>query len=330
MDPTAATPVPQAPPPAAEVQRLEYTGKCGRLFAIVVTNIFLCIVTLGIYRFWAKTKLRRYMLSHIKCMGEPFAYLGTGLELFKSFCKFIGIFILPTVIVFTVLTIALKKTPFEPLLHLATTFLYIGFFVLLFYARFKGMRYRLGRTSWRGIRFELRGNVWGYVRLRIKNTILKILTLGFYTPTADIATLNYLVNNIYFGDLAFTYRGQKEELKKQYLTSWLLMLPTLGFSMMWYRAKYLIHIAKYTRLGTMEFRCKIGGGELLRLFLTNILMIVLTLGLAIPYVLHRTARFFADRFKFRGTLDFEKIGQARERSGSEGAEIYLGEGDIGV
>ncbi len=41
--------------------RLRHHGAAGELFKIYVVNILLTLVTLGIYRFWAKTRVRRYV-----------------------------------------------------------------------------------------------------------------------------------------------------------------------------------------------------------------------------------------------------------------------------
>ena len=42
-------------------------------------------MTFGLYRFWARTRLRRYIWSSIKPGGDSFEYTGTGLEKFLGF-----------------------------------------------------------------------------------------------------------------------------------------------------------------------------------------------------------------------------------------------------
>ena len=61
-----------------------YLRKPG-LVGIVVKNLVLTVITLGIYRFWARTRLRRYFWSNITISGEPLEYTGTGRELFVGF-----------------------------------------------------------------------------------------------------------------------------------------------------------------------------------------------------------------------------------------------------
>ena len=311
------------------IQQPVYIGSHGRIFGILFANMLFAILTIGIYTFWGKTKVRRYLWSNIKFLNEPFAYLGNGLELFKSYAKFSLMIVLPAIILITIVQIVFGKDQFEIVRHIMTVFLVIVFTITFMYAKFTGMRYRLGRTVWRGIRFQLRGDPRAFVRMRIKIAFYNLITLGLYKPMGDVSILRYVVNNIYFGNLAFRYTGQIKELQKTYFICWLLILPTLGFSRVWYRAKYYAHVAKYTRLGNMEFRCKMEASELFFLQLTNALMIVFSLGFAYPFAVHRKVSFITQHIRFRGNLDYALIGQAQKSAGGEGAEIYLGADDIG-
>ena len=56
-----------------------------KLFWLAFWTGFLTVLTLGIYRFWARTRLRRYIWSAIDVGGDSFEYTGTGLEKFLGF-----------------------------------------------------------------------------------------------------------------------------------------------------------------------------------------------------------------------------------------------------
>jgi len=56
-----------------------------KLFWLAVWTGALTVVTLGIYRFWARTRMRRYIWSSIVAEGDSFEYTGTGLEKFLGF-----------------------------------------------------------------------------------------------------------------------------------------------------------------------------------------------------------------------------------------------------
>ncbi len=46
-------------------QALQYDGRLGELYRIFLVNLLLTIITLGIYRFWAITRWRRYFWSRM-------------------------------------------------------------------------------------------------------------------------------------------------------------------------------------------------------------------------------------------------------------------------
>ena len=62
-----------------------FLSENSKLFWLVTWTGALTIVTLGIYRFWARTRLRRYIWSSIRPGGDSFEYTGTGLEKFLGF-----------------------------------------------------------------------------------------------------------------------------------------------------------------------------------------------------------------------------------------------------
>src|SRR3974377_559745 len=70
-----------------QLRQLFFHGSGGSLFGIHLVNTFLTIITLGIYYFWAKVRVRRYLLSESEFEGDRFAYHGTGQELFIGFLK---------------------------------------------------------------------------------------------------------------------------------------------------------------------------------------------------------------------------------------------------
>lgn len=65
------------------------------LFRIHLVNYFLTIVTLGFYRFWAKTRIRKYVWSHVEFEGARFEYTGTAKELFFGFLIIFFVVLLP-------------------------------------------------------------------------------------------------------------------------------------------------------------------------------------------------------------------------------------------
>jgi len=75
----------------ANIGRLRYRGTGGSLFGLVILNAILTIVTIGIYSFWAKNRVREFHYGHTELDGDPFAYHGTGGELFSGALKAMGV-----------------------------------------------------------------------------------------------------------------------------------------------------------------------------------------------------------------------------------------------
>ncbi len=62
-----------------------YTDATGAFFWLNFRIGLLTLITLGLYRFWARTRVWRYMWSATSPGGDPFEYTGTGLEKLLGF-----------------------------------------------------------------------------------------------------------------------------------------------------------------------------------------------------------------------------------------------------
>jgi uncharacterized membrane protein YjgN (DUF898 family) len=207
-----------------QTHSLVYTGRTGELFALFGVNLVLMIVTLGVYRFWAKVRIRRYLWSHTMFQGEPFGYTGSGKELFKGFIKILFMLILPLALVWQAITM-LTAAAIEGVSL-------IGFITLLSpFIVFWVRRYRLSRTDWRGIRFQQAGEATTYARKAIKGWFLNLFTLFFYVPYNVINLLDYQINRVHFGTMPFRYTGTISDLGPGYRRIWwaVLLLGLLSF-----------------------------------------------------------------------------------------------------
>ena len=77
--------------------QVTYAPRSG-LLRLTLTNFVLNILTLFVYRFWAKTRVRRHVWSCVHINGEPLEYTGTGKELFLGAMIVLVVFILPLVL----------------------------------------------------------------------------------------------------------------------------------------------------------------------------------------------------------------------------------------
>ncbi len=176
--PTApASPEPPTPPAAPSV-KIEHTGEWRELLPIVIKNFLFNIITLGFYRFWGRTKVRRYLWSNTIVNGTPAEYTGTGLELFLGFLVAAGIFF-----IFALIGEFAFGTSADP----TTLVIYqLGFFVFIIFltgfAIYRARRYRLSRTNWRGIRGSTTGSAWRHALRWFGYNLLMIPSLGFAFP----------------------------------------------------------------------------------------------------------------------------------------------------
>lgn len=206
-------------PPGAKAEAIavKYVKRRG-LLRIVIVNFILNVLTLSVYRFWGKTRVRRHIWSSVHINNEPLEYTGTGKELFLGALIVFGILILPTILLFSAIT-----TIYGPQ-HIAIALLQLGFSIvyLLFYgmAIYRARRYRLSRTLWRGIRGTLVGSPWKYSLLYFGALILKSSTLGWSTPAMNLELQKRMTRDMRFGETSFDFRGRSGALYPAYAAGW--------------------------------------------------------------------------------------------------------------
>jgi uncharacterized membrane protein YjgN (DUF898 family) len=213
-------PIPQTATGVAQHESLAFkTALRGRDFIGGAIKLsLLSLITLTLYRFWARTQVRRWMWSGLSLNGESFEYTGLGIELFKGFLLALVVFTLPYLLVVFGAQL-LPPLIGGPLLLVFVLFAYwaIGAAIWL------SFRYIASRTVWRGIRFQLRGSATDYGWLVFGQTILTSITLGWYAPRAFIKQAEGLWGNLSFGDLPFGFdeaEARKENLYGRFAIAW--------------------------------------------------------------------------------------------------------------
>jgi uncharacterized membrane protein YjgN (DUF898 family) len=300
-----AAPAPMSAVGAGGSRRLTFHGSGGTLFGIYVVNVLLTIVTFGFYRFWGRTKVRRFMLSQTAFEGDRFAYHGTGKELLLGFVRALLFVGLPI----TALSTAARLSGDLKIVIATQVFTYILVFTFIPIAMVGARRYRLSRTSWRGIRFSFRGRARALVRIFMLATLLNALTLTLYYPFFQARQQTFMVSNSHFGRRPFRFDGRGRDLFSAYVVALLLLVPTLGLYMFWFNARMTRYFWEHTYFETARFRSTMTGGALLVQTLGNGIMLILTLGLAWPWVLIRRTRFELARVSVEGPLDLAGIVQ---------------------
>lgn len=302
------------------VRKLRFHGTGGSLFGIHIVNMLLTGLTLGIYYFWGKVKVRNYVYSQSEFEGDRFAYHGTGKELLIGWLKGAAILAAIYGISFGVLYLVGERSVRGQVLYLLFLLPPL-LFGLIPIAITGAWRYRLSRSSWRNIRFSFRGHTREFMKLYAPGLLLTMVTLGFYGPVFSCRIRKFLLDRTWFGNAPFSFDGDGKELLGPYAVAFFLSLPTLGLAWFWYAARRHRYLWSHTRFGGADFGCSITGGSLFWLKFVNGILLVVTLGFAQPWVLVRTVRFMFERISLRGSLDLAVIEQEAREAGATGEGI---------
>jgi uncharacterized membrane protein YjgN (DUF898 family) len=181
----------------------EFHGLSREIIWLVIKNFLLNIVTLGFYRFWARTNVRRYLWEKMHIFGSPLEYTGTGKELFLGFLMIILVVFVPV----AVINVAIGSL--GPTLHPAVAGTYsllvtVLFFYLIGVATYRARRYRLSRTRWRSIRAGQTGKGWTYGLWQLLLSSL-MLFFALILPYKNMKLWRIKMQNTHLGDRFFVF-----------------------------------------------------------------------------------------------------------------------------
>lgn len=211
---------PQVPPPqptpVPPPMPVAFSGSRGEFFDLAKRGAALELVTLGFYRFWLLTDIRRHLWSNTLVDGDAAEYTGRGKELLIGFLVALAILV---PIYLGYFLIGLEAEHYQAFASIPL----IAFFYLFGqFAIYRARRYRLTRTVWRGVRFWMTGSGWLYALQASLWGVLMILTLGLILPWRAAALERYKMRHSHFGDLQGSFEGRGWEFFKRGWWLWLL------------------------------------------------------------------------------------------------------------
>lgn len=349
----------------APASAFRFTGNWREYLPIALTNLLLTIVTLGIYRFWAKARERRYLWSRTEFIDDHLEWTGTGLEMFKGFI-IVMLVIVPALLFFQFGFQMMVLRGQAAAAGLIATALYVGLLMLGGVARYRALRYRLSRTYWHGIRGGGEPGGWAYGWSYLWKTFVGVLALTLLVPWSAISLWNQRWSAMSFGPHQFQSEATTHELVQR----WLLLLispflallivtpvaltfglspvatnPThafiavatvvlgtyllIGMIGVGYYAAYLRNAIGGLQLGDLRFTLTARSTNWIKLFLGHGLVVVATLGIGLVFISYRNWSFFIRHLEAVGEVDLDMLTQSTsDRSGD--AEGLAAAFDIGA
>lgn len=287
--------------------RGNYFGERAPLFKLAFVTSLLTVLTLGIYRFWAKTRIRKYIWSSVESGGARFEYTGTGLEKFLGFLIAVVVLAIYMGIVqmalfyFGLNMFQQPTNDVEMFAQLGAT--YISLFALspfIFFAAYRAQRYKMSRTRWRGVRFGMDKVALGYVWRGILYSLTTLFSLGILYPLQVFRLQKYMMDRSWYGNAQFMQGGKWTKLYKGLLhiviaililvagvvigaaadaPALMIIFMILGY--VWllvgfiafgvYRMKYM---AGELTLGDVRFEAKPQTGTIVKIYLIGVLLVM--------------------------------------------------------
>ena len=351
--------------PVEEDRASRFTGNWREYLPVAATNALLIVATLGVYKFWATARQRRYLWSRTYLLDDSLEWTGTGREMFIGFLAVMA-FLVPFFLFIELLFPALVARGKEAAAGGLMFLFYIALLYLGGVARFRALRYRLSRSWWHGIRGGSNDPGWNYGGEYLGRHALSIMTLFIMFPWAATRLWNARWSAMSFGRLQFradlTARGLKARWAAVYLVplGFLLVAALIGafagdaivgpetasltaifigiavlfyliiplMTLHWF-AKFYRKAADATTLGELQFGFDATTWEWLKLFLGNIALAIVTLGFGLTYWGYRNWSFMVRHTQIYGTIDLSQLMQSTARAPAE-AEGWADAFDVGA
>ena len=292
-----------------EEEEFKFTGSAGEYFKIWIVNIFLTVLTLGIYSAWAKVRKKRYFYGNTFVQNAPFDYLADPIKILKG-----------RLITFGVLVVLLVTVHFLTYLALILVIPAIALFSWLVV---KALTFRARNSSYCNIRFDFSGTYGQAMRIFIGQPIITVLTLGLGYPYQPYLRNKFVINNSAYGTTPFTFSVEVRSFYRIYfwqafglsvvvgiLTTIAIglgqsLLPASAYQLFgqiisllasltliaFLRARVTNLVWSNVALGDHRFKSTLSSSEMIWIYLSNAIVIVFSLGLLIPWASIRMARY---------------------------------------
>ena len=220
----------------AKFKRLRFTGNGFAFFKIWIVNIFLSILTIGIYSAWGKVRSKKYLYNSTSFAGSRFNYHAEPKKILLGRAIAAGLFLL-----------YITASTYSPIIGGIIGLLL--FFLTPFFM-IKTIRFAAAHTSYRNIRFSFRGTIQNAyslifnafkfpIILMIASTLLQtvvgknpqlivaaiglnllstlVILFYFLFKISDFLDqfIKYIYGSLYYGTTKFEINSDREDVSDQ-------------------------------------------------------------------------------------------------------------------
>ena len=346
--------IPELPKPV--LHSIRFTGDGTEYFKIWIMNLFLTIITFGIYSAWAKVRTKRYFYGNTLLDGTPFEYNADPIRI-----------LIGRLIAFLLLAIAYITRNTVPWASLVTIVVGFCFMPWLIY---KSLRFNARYSSYRNINFAFTGTVSATYGNFFLWQLLGML-VGLVKPVADYNQTNFVVSNYRYGKTSFSYSGSIGKFYEVFgitfamgIGAYIIAIPLFmalgsmggtapsatntvtliilaflaGFAALFIYAytktKKVELLYNYIQLNYGKVKTSLKFLDVFKLYVVNYLLLVFTVGIATPWVMVRNARYMTENIhvELSGGWDQFEAGDrtAMGAIGEEVGDVFNYDFDIGL
>lgn len=311
-------------PLASSSSTVEFKGQGFEYFKIWIVNIFLTLITLGIYSAWAKVRNKQYFYGNTYIEGSSFRYTAKPIAILKGRLIALAFFAVYSVI-----------NNFNFILGTVLFLILISFIPWVIV---RSLQFNARNSMFRNVRFNFDAKAQDAAVVFLLWPVLVPFTLGLITPFLWYKQSQFFVNHSSFGTANFKFNASAKDYYKVFFNI-LLVIIGLGivaailtnvlglanfpeleeqFAAISIPIMMLIYLFIFayatTALGNLFFNAttikahgfsaKLQLLQMAWLYFSNTLGIVLTLGLFIPWAQVRIAKYRSEclTLNLRGTL----------------------------
>ncbi len=341
---------PPAAPPLS-ILRFGFTGKTADYFRIWAVSLCLSLLTLGVYSAWGKVRKRRYLYAHTRLDGSGFDYHATPVAILKG--RVIALLLFGG-LAFSGHFFFWLQIAFIVILVLLTPWIVVA-----------SSRFNARNSTFRNVAFAFDGTLREAAIVLLGFGAIVIVTLGLAYPWFRMRRARFIVGRHRFGATPFKSDIAVSGFIVAYLLGALLMIgatvlyilamgaafglaasignakpPSAALAFVPIIGIYAVYLAvfAYVRarvgnltlngaiVGPLRCRSMLRARDLAWLYMSNIIAVFATLGLAVPWVTIRMARYRASTLCLVGTVSLASFvaapGVVGTATGSEVGDLF--------